>query len=345
MSTRPRAWRRTVGSGRIDPRLSLPEVRAVTEEIRLVADPIDDRGSPLYTGEREDIRRTRTFRGRSSYEGDAHKGTTTDASRVYWVQVLARDSGARRVRIRSLTDEELPGARSEGIVTTRAYWIEEELVYPLMRGRNLGRYCFSTEGWHMLVPNVHYDRIPDEDEFRRLYPLAYRYFARNRDLLLARSTYRRYLRGKPFYAIYDVGDYTFSPFKVVWMEQQNPLQFRTAVIGSLPESVTRHRLIVPDHKLYMLSLDDEDEAHYVCGVLNSRHLRRILGGFLVGKQIGTSIFRYVGVPKYDADDARQVEISELSRNAHITRGRSRDKGDLSPVQQERLDGLTESIFG
>lgn len=339
-----RAWRRTVGSGRIDPRLTLPEVRAVTEERPLFADPIADRGSPLYTGELADIRRTRAFRGRSDYEDDAHKGTTTDAARIYWVQVLARDARARRVRIRSLTNEELPGARSKGIVTTRGYWIEEELVYPLMRGRNLGRYCFATEGWHIIVPNVHYHRMPDEEEFRRLYPLAYRYFARNRDVLLARSTYRRYLREKPFYAIYDIGDYTFRPFKVVWMEQQNPLQFRTAVVESLPRSVTRHRLIVPDHKLYMLSLDHEEEAHYVCGVLNSRHLRRILGGFLVGKQIGTNIFRYVGVPKYDPDNALHVEISELSHNAHLTRGRSRDKNDLRTAQQERLDELTEGIF-
>ena len=339
-----RAWRRTVGTGRIDPRLSLPEVRAVTEQLPLVADPIADRGSPLFTGERNDIRRTRAFRGRSGYEHDAHKGTTTDASRIYWVQVVARDRGARRVRIRALTDEELPRARSQGIVTTQGYWIEEDLVYPLMRGRNMGRYCFSTEGWHIVVPNMHYDRMLDEGEFRQRYPLAYRYFARNREVLLARSTYRRYLRDKPFFAIYDIGDYTFSPFKVVWMEQQNPLQFRTSVVGSLARSVTRHRLIVPDHKLYMLCLDDEGEAHYVCGVLNSRHLRRILGGFLAGKQIGTSIFRYVGVPMYDAQNLHHVEISELSRNAHAMRGRSRDKGNLPSTQQERLDALTDGIF-
>ena len=338
------SWRRTVGRGRIDPRLSLPEVRAVTEEMPLVADPIAGRGSPLFTGEPNDIRRIRTFRGNSEYEDDAHKGTTTDASRIYWVKVLARDVGARRVRIRSLTDEELPGARSEGITTTPGYWIEEELVYPLMRGRNLGRYCYATEGWHILVPNRHYAQMSDEDQFRRSYPLAYEYFLRNREVLQARSTYRRYLSAKPFYAIYDIGDYTFSPFKVVWMEQQNPLKFRTAVVGALPGSITHHQLIVPDHKLYMLSLDDEEEAHYVCGVLNSRHLRRILGGFLVGKQIGTSIFRYVGVPKYEGENALHVEISRLSLSAHTSRGRTRDKRDLCTVEQTRLDRLTERLF-
>ena len=126
----------------------------------------------------------------------------------------------------------------------------------------------------------------------------------------ARSTYRRYLRHKPFYAIYDVGDYTFSPYKVVWMEQQNPREFRACVISDLSRVQSRHRQLLPDHKLYMLSLDDKTEAHYVCGVLNSRHLRRILGGFLVGKQIGTTVFRYVGIPIYDHANPRHREIAD-----------------------------------
>ncbi len=340
-----KAWRRTKGRGRIDPRLSLTKVRAVTEEVPLVATPISDRGSPLYTGDRNDVCRIRAFRGKSNYEVSAHKGTTTDAARVYWVKILAHDKITRRVRIRSLTEEELPRARTKDILTTQGYWIEEDLVYPLMRGRDLGRYCFATDEWHVLVPNLHYEAMEGEAEFRRLYPLAYRYFARNRVVLAQRSTYRRYLRKKPFYAIYDIGEYTFSPFKVVWMEQQKPAAFRASVIGSLQRSTSTQRLIVPDHKLYMLSLGDEREAHYVCGVLNSHHLRLILGGFLVGKQIGTSIFRYVGIPEYDAEDHRHVEISELSANAHRRRGHSRDSNDLPESEQNRLDELTESIFG
>lgn len=339
-----RAWQRTAGHGRIDPRLTLAGVRSITEEVPLVATPIADRGSPLYTGNEDDTRRIRAFRGRSNYELSAHKGTTTDASRVYWVKVLARDRAAGRVRIRSLAEEELPRARTTGIRATQGFWIEDDFVYPLMRGRDLGRYCCATDDWHVLVPNQHYTDMEDEEEFRRRFPLAYRYFARSRTVLTRRSTYRRYLRDKPFYAIYDVGEYTFSPYKVVWMEQQNPKAFRASVIGSLPRAVSRRRLIVPDHKLYMLSLHDAREAHYVCGVLNSRHLRRILGGFLVGKQIGTSIFRYVRVPEYDAENPRHNEISELSADAHTRRGRSRDTQDLPAPEQRRLDALTENIF-
>jgi len=82
-----------------------------------------------------------------------------------------------------------------------------------------------------------------------------------------------------------------------------------------------NKIIVPDHKLYMLSVDDQNEAHYVCAVLNSRHMRRILGGFLVGKQIGTTIFRYTGV-----------------------RANTRNSNDLAPEEQNRLDELVLAIY-
>jgi len=337
-------WERVDRRGRIDPRLTLPDVEAITRRVPLRATPIADRGSPLFTGTDEDLRAIQSFRGASPYEHQAHKGTTTDLARVYWVKVLAYDSVHRRVKIRTLTEEEFGGARSEGLRPTAGLWIESELVYPLMRGRDLGRFCFETDDWYIIVPNQHYDEMEEEDTFRRHYPLAYRYFSRNRRLLEERSTYRRYLQHRPFYAIYDVGDYTFSRYKVVWMEQQNPRGFRACVISDLASAQCRHRRLIPDHKLYMLSLDDATEAHYVCGALNSRHLRRILGGFLVGKQIGTTIFRYVGVPIFNVTDRRHREVANISLRAHRNRAHQRITDDLPEEDQARLDALIYDVF-
>jgi hypothetical protein len=137
----------------------------------------------------------------------------------------------------------------------------------------------------------------------------------------------------------------FSKFKVVWMEQQNPQGFRACVISKNPNSILPNKVIVPDHKLYMLSLDGEDEAHFVCGVLNSKHLRRILGGFLVGKQIGTSIFRYVGMKVYDPSNEDHKAIAEISKTAHSIRAiNSTNTDDLDEIEQKRLDNLVKRIF-
>ncbi|PYK29159.1 MAG: hypothetical protein DME59_00265 [Verrucomicrobia bacterium] len=102
---------------------------------------------------------------------------------------------------------------------------------------------------------------------------------------------------------------------------------------------------LPDHKLYMLSLDDENEAHYVCAVLNSRQVRRILGGFLVGKQIGTTIFRYTGIKSYDATDRRHRELATISRRAHRSPANTRNSDDLVAEEQSRLDELVLAVQG
>lgn len=337
-------WNRTQGSGRVDPRLSLEQVEAITQREEWRAVPIADRGSPLFTGAPADVAAIKPFKGHSPYLADAHKGTTTDAARIYWVKVVAHDMFHQRVKIRSLTPEELPGARVENISTTGGLWVESDLVYPLIRGRDIGKFSYSTDDWYILVPNTHYEAVEAEDEFRRRFPLAHRYFRHNRQILDARSTYQRYQSHLPFYVIYDVGDYTFAPYKVVWMEQQNPKNFRACVIGENAASKVAHRVLVPDHKLYMLSLSDEDEAHFVCGILNSSHLRRILGGFLEAAQIGTSMFRYVGIPRYDRPDQRHRLIAGLSRHAHQDRHAERNTDNLPHPQQGQLDALVEDIF-
>jgi hypothetical protein len=275
----------------------------------------------------------------------SHKGTTTDCSPVYWVKVVGHDATHSKAKIRTLDEEQLAGANWEGVRRTPGKWIEAELLYPLIRGRDIGRFCHVTDNWHIVVPNSHYEQILPDDEFRNAYAAAWEYFDRNRRKLKKRSTYRRYQSHLPFYVIYDVGPYTFSKFKVVWMEQQNPREFRATVISRARSAEGMNKIIVPDHKLYMLSLDDENEAHYVCAVLNSRHMRRILGGFLVGKQIGTTIFRYTGIKSYDATDRRHRELATISRRAHRSRANTRNSDDLVAEEQSRLDELVLAVQG
>ncbi len=194
--------------------LSLDKVAEITKRTTLRATPIADRGSPLYIGSPADVKAIQPFKGQSRYMERSHKGTTTDLARVYWVKVLAYDKAQDLAKIRTLTEEELAIARVEGIATTTGKWVEASLLYPLIRGRDIGRFSYATEGWYILVPNRRYNELEPEVDFGSRYPRAYEYLRRNRDLLERRATYKRYQHHLPFYAIYDVGPYTFSPFKV-----------------------------------------------------------------------------------------------------------------------------------
>jgi len=337
-------WKRRDNSERLETWHSLDKVTKITDRTVLRAVPIAERGSPLFTGTVSDVKAINPFKGSSQYLAKAHKGTTTDLARVYWVKVLSYDKPHKLAKICNLNEEEFGGARLEDVEMTNGKWVEASLVLPLIRGRDIGRFCHSTDGWHIVVPNTHYEDIETEQEFRKKNPKTYAYFKRNEKLLQVRSSYKRYQSHLPFYVIYDVGSYTFGRFKVVWMEQQNPSEFRACVISKEKNSPLPNKIIVPDHKLYMLSLDDEDEAHYVCGVLNSSHLRRILGGFLVGRQIGTSIFKYVGVKPYDRKSEDCRAIAKISKDAHAARVNSCITDNLDSAEQKKLDGLVKRIF-
>jgi hypothetical protein len=127
------------------------------------------------------------------------------------------------------------------------------------------------------------------------------------------------------------------------MEQQNPERFRASVIGSTTNGVLPNRVIVPDHKLYFVGLSSEQEAHYLCAFLNSRPVRTWLGGFLLDKQIGTSIFEFMKVPLFNDSNSSHMRIAEISRIAHSERVGSITTDELSEDLEVELAECVKSI--
>jgi hypothetical protein len=260
---------------------------------------------------------------------------------VFWVKVEKYSQANDRALIRTLREDELTKAKS--IDAVDGIWIEAELLYPLIRGRDLGRYCTATEHWHQIIPNDHYEDVKTEDEFAEHYPLAYSYFVNYRDLLVKRSTYKRYQKHLPFYVIYCVGSYSFRKWKVAWMEQQAPSEFRCAVLSDDANSPLPNKKVMPDHKLYFADVDTAQEAHFVCAYLNSHPVRTWLGGFLHGKQIGTSIFEFMYVPQFDPRNPDHERLAAISLKAHKERTETQNRELLCGGMEEELTDLVRRI--
>ena len=118
----------------------------------------------------------------------------------------------------------------------------------------------------------------------------------------------------PFYAIYNVGSYTFAPFKVVWAEMAGTIG--AVVVGSqaLPYDLGE-KPIVPDHKVYFVGTDSEEQAHFLCALLNSEPVGIFVDSFTVKLQVGT-LFRHLKLPAYDPHNLRHQELVKLSKQAH-----------------------------
>ena len=121
------------------------------------------------------------------------------------------------------------------------------------------------------------------------------------------------------------------------MEQQEPGSFRASVISEDSGSVVPNKRIIPDHKLYFASFQTASEAHYLCGFLNSFPVRNWLGGFLLGKQIGTTIFEHMNVPRFDVDNEDCRQIAALSETAHAARHGTKNKHFLGRNMERTLE--------
>jgi hypothetical protein len=121
------------------------------------------------------------------------------------------------------------------------------------------------------------------------------------------------MKGAPFFAIYNVGDYTFAPYKVIWAEMTG--DFSAAVVASGAVPGYGPRVYVPDHKLYFADFDQPEPAFYLCGLLHSEIVKEMIEAHNVATNMG-DIFKHVSLPEYDPSLAEHKALAELVKRAH-----------------------------
>lgn len=269
---------------------------------RLFAEPVDrnDKTSAWITAPRNALNVIRNVLGKAKYS--AHSGCVGWLNGVYWMEVIgARPGGLLMVRNLSET-----GRKQVPTVQTT---VENELIYPLLRGRDVNRWK-PESAFSIVVPHDRGEwRAIPESDLQERYPKTWSYLKRFKTVLEARAGYRQMRSGHPFYTLVDVNEYTFSEWKVVWREQANSLV--AAVVGIKDE-----KPVFPDHKLMMVALDSEEEAHYLCAALNSVPARFVVASYAVEIQMDTHILENVAVPRFSPESEIHQRLALLSKRAH-----------------------------
>ncbi len=256
------------------------------------------------------------------------------ANGVYWVNVLGETADG--VLVRNIAEKSKRGVeRVEHVV-------EPDLLYPLIRWGDVGRFRARPSAHLLLTQDVESRTGIDEDVMRRQYPRTYAYLQRFAGVLTARSAYRRYQRGKAFYSMYNVGTYTVAPIKVVWRRMDRRL--RAAVVRPVDDLVLGPRAVVPQETCVLIACETEAEAHYVCAVLNSALVNFLVTAHSVcgGKGFGTpSMLDFVKLRRFDPQDPRHADLSACSRQAHLAAARGREFSEI----QSRIDRLAGELWG
>ena len=139
------------------------------------------------------------------------------------------------------------------------------------------------------------------------YLKAYERWLRKRSTLSTRMT------NAPFYVVYNVGSYTFAPYKVIWAEQSGTFEAAVAAAGEVP--LFGQRPYVSDHKIFFVEFQKADPAHYLCGLLASSLVKEFVESHNISIQVG-NIFKHMSLPSFDRTKHSHKRLAQLVERAH-----------------------------
>lgn len=217
--------------------------------------------------------------------------------------------------------------------------LESDLIFPLLRGRSMGRWWSKSEGHVLIVQDPKTQAAYPTDWLQRTHPLTWAYLKRFEQLLLERKSFRKFADPDrdPFYTMYSVADYTFKPHKVAWMDISS-----TVKATVLPEA-EGNDLVIPEHTVIFLTTETEDEAHYVAAVLNSTPVNTIVAGYIVDNHLSTHPLENVTIPKFEPKNTVHKELVKRSKACH----KAITKADDNAVRESEklIDQTVKNLWG
>ncbi|GGG81975.1 Eco57I restriction-modification methylase domain-containing protein [Paenibacillus radicis (ex Gao et al. 2016)] len=275
------------------------------------ATPVGGEGSPWSILPKGEFSSMKHLIGNSSWV-QGRKGVTVDLNGIYFVRLLNLSVDGSLVQI-----ETRPHAGKTDIGPQQIRWIEPEFIYPLLKGASDFSACYvhPKEELFVLVPNrgiVKEAYSKAEAKIDAELPKTAEYFKSFESLLRQRSTYRLRMKNAPYFAIYNVGDYTFSPWKVIWAEQKD---FCAAVVTSTEIPGLGERVYIPDHKIFFVDFTEPEPAYFLCGLLNTTRVKTFVESHVIKTQIG-NVFKHLVLPEFDSSNSNHRELAIIVKEAH-----------------------------
>ncbi|MHA1998716.1 MAG: Eco57I restriction-modification methylase domain-containing protein [Promethearchaeota archaeon] len=245
---------------------------------------------------------------------------------AYWIHSIKASGNG------SITFQNYTNHQKNKISLLGKYPVEGDLVFPLIRSGNVKKWQVNIDTWIIFVAkNLKRDDFNDEERFIHRYPRAYRYFYRIKTQLANRKSYRGKSRGYPFYIIYGTPE-MLSPFKVVWKRMGTRIE--AAVVGEIESKILGKKPPVPQETISFVPTTSEEEAHYLCAILNSNFFHEILVKI---RMVGTKgfaspeILNEVHVPKFDHTEETHAALAKLSASSHVQLETTREKSHVDPI--------------
>ena len=218
--------------------------------------------------------------------------------------------------------------------------LETRYLHPLVKGPQIGQYEHNYDELIVAFPYEPSDprRPVPIDELRVKSPLLLHYYEQSRETIDQQTKFSDRIRGEnpgEYYGLARTGPYSFAGVYVAYRD--NSRWRATVTSDELMPWGERVRFVFQNHAVSMCERRSggdfitEDEAHFVCAILNAPIVERFIYATSDGRSY--KIRPPVFVPIYDPEDDRHAKLVSISRNAHA-----------DPKRREALRAESESVY-
>jgi type I restriction-modification system DNA methylase subunit len=204
--------------------------------------------------------------------------------------------------------------------------IEPDLVYPALRGSDIDRWIARPTKFILMAQDPQRREPYPESQMKSKWPKTFSYLIKFKDILLSRSSksISDLMNRSAFYAMFGIGPYTISPYKVAWKLMSNDI-FATVI--SQNKTIFGFKTIIPTKTVAMFPTNNEPEAHYLCSIINSKPIRDFIKSFSsAGRGFGTpSVMEHVGIPKYDPKNEVHQKLADISKKCHQLKNEEKEE--------------------
>jgi hypothetical protein len=303
-------WKRKPKIGRILPDWSLDKVKANCEIKKLEAIPVDQYklSSSWQTAPFQALKVFSKLKGTNPYR--AYQGVDTQPYGVFHLFI-------KEVRPDGLAIIENMHDRGKKEIRPFRSAIEPDLLFPAVSGGDIVKFGVKLP-FYVLISQDPQKRKPYTKEWMIVNtPLTYAYLTQFKDVLLSRRSrvIKQLMETTEFYAMYAVGDYTFTKYRVIWKFMASKIN--AAVISKIETDLGLKKLISTKTTAFF-ALDNKSEAHYLCAILNSEIINSFIKSFSsAGRGFGApSIMNNFAIPSFNNNNETHKQLAELSEKAH-----------------------------
>jgi len=331
-------WQKTK-PGRITMDSTLYDVGERTTQIDLAAQPVDvsERTSPWITARPKTLFALSKVISESAYR--ARTGAYTGGlNGVYWLRILERRPDGL------LVVENLHDVGEKKVKHIRTV-IEPDLVYPLLRGRDITRWHAQPSAYILMVQDPQERTGYDESWLKVQHPLTYAYLKEFEDVLRTErqsQVVRDLMEKGAFYSMYAIAEYTFEPYKVVWGHAKDII--RVSVVVPYYDIYLGRKVVVTDQNAMFIPSRTEDDMHYVAALLNSSPSLVLVSSYR-GISIVAHVIANIQIPLFDPQNSLHQSLSSLSQQAHQLTSQGETREDKLRQIETEIDRKAAVLWG